>query len=216
MDISSLTSSATTTTSTAGTNSALSADFQTFLTMLTVQMQNQDPLNPVDSSDYAVQLATFSGVEQQVQTNTLLSEIQALFGTSGLVQMADWVGKEVRVAASAQYAGDPVTVTFSVPAIADQSEVIVQDQSGAEIARYAVSVTDESFDWDGTMSDGTAAAQGLYNFFVVSSSNGEVIEVEQAEIYAGVTEVQSQNGINTLILNGGVNVPADSVTAVRA
>lgn len=216
MDITSLTSSNTTNTSTSGTTSALSADFQTFLTMLTVQMQNQDPLNPVDSSDYAVQLATFSGVEQQVQTNSLLSEIQALFGTSGLVQMADWVGKEVRVAASGQYEGDPVSVSFSVPTIADHSEVIVQDQSGMEIARFDVSVTEDSFDWDGTTADGTVAAHGLYDFFVVSSSNGEVIEVEQAEIYAGVTEVQSQNGTNILILDGGIYVPADTVTAVRA
>ena len=44
----------------------ISSDFQTFLTMLTTQLQNQDPLNPVESSDFAVQLATFSGVEQQV------------------------------------------------------------------------------------------------------------------------------------------------------
>ena len=50
-------------------NSALSSDFETFLKMLTVQMENQDPLNPVDSADFAVQLATFSSVEQQVLTN---------------------------------------------------------------------------------------------------------------------------------------------------
>ena len=43
-----------------GGNSNISADFETFLKMLTVQMQNQDPLNPVDSSDYATQLATFT------------------------------------------------------------------------------------------------------------------------------------------------------------
>ena len=49
----------------------ISSDFNTFLRMLTVQMQNQDPLNPIDSADYAVQLATFSGVEQQVRTNQL-------------------------------------------------------------------------------------------------------------------------------------------------
>ena len=39
-----------------------SSDYETFLKMLTVQMQNQDPLNPVESSDFAAQLATFSSV----------------------------------------------------------------------------------------------------------------------------------------------------------
>ena len=51
----------------------ISSDFETFLKMLTVQMENQDPLNPTDSSEYAMQLATFSGVEQQVLTNDLLN-----------------------------------------------------------------------------------------------------------------------------------------------
>lgn len=59
---------------------ALTSDFDTFLRMLTVQMQNQDPLDPVDSADYAVQLATFSGVEQQVRTNELLTELSCLDG----------------------------------------------------------------------------------------------------------------------------------------
>lgn len=50
-------------------------DFTTFLTMLATQIKNQDPLNPMDGADFAVQLATFSGVEQQVQTNMLLQKI---------------------------------------------------------------------------------------------------------------------------------------------
>ena len=56
----------------------ISSDFETFLRMLTVQMQNQDPLNPIQSSDFAVQLATFSGVEQQVRTNDLLEKRKKL------------------------------------------------------------------------------------------------------------------------------------------
>ena len=55
----------------------ISSDFNTFLKMLTTQLKNQDPLNPMDNSEYAVQLATFSGVEQQVKTNTLLESLGA-------------------------------------------------------------------------------------------------------------------------------------------
>jgi flagellar basal-body rod modification protein FlgD len=62
---------------------ALTSDFETFLRMLTVQMKNQDPLNPIESSDFAVQLATFSGVEQQVKTNDLLTKLADSFGGSG-------------------------------------------------------------------------------------------------------------------------------------
>jgi len=76
-------------------------------------MQNQDPLNPVDSSDYAVQLATFSGVEQQVLTNDLLRGLAAQNGTAGLAQMANWVGMEARAVAPAFFDGAPITVLSS-------------------------------------------------------------------------------------------------------
>ncbi|MEM9127629.1 MAG: flagellar hook capping FlgD N-terminal domain-containing protein, partial [Pseudomonadota bacterium] len=59
---------------------ALTSDFETFLLMLTAQARNQDPLEPLDSSQYASQLAQFSMVEQQVQTNDLLSSLSNALG----------------------------------------------------------------------------------------------------------------------------------------
>ena len=84
---------------------AISSDFDTFLQMLTVQLKNQDPLNPVEGADYAVQLATFSGVEQQVQTNDLLRDLAAQMSGTGIAQLATWVGKEARVVAPAVFDG---------------------------------------------------------------------------------------------------------------
>ena len=101
MDVPSATSASSSpgTTGTGGTAPTISSDFNTFLRMLTVQMQNQDPLNPIDSADYAVQLATFSGVEQQVRTNQLLADMQGKFSQLGMAEMAGWIGKEARSAA---------------------------------------------------------------------------------------------------------------------
>ena len=58
------------------TQSALSADFETFIKMLTTQAKYQDPLEPLDSSEYAAQLAQFSMVEQQVLSNDLLKWLE--------------------------------------------------------------------------------------------------------------------------------------------
>ena len=71
---------------------AQASDYETFLKMLTVQMQNQDPLNPVEASDFAAQLANFSAVEQQVLTNNLLTSIEARLAATGVSQLAGWVG----------------------------------------------------------------------------------------------------------------------------
>ena len=119
----------------ASSTSAISSDFETFLRMLTVQMQNQDPLNPVDSSDYAVQLATFSGVEQAVLTNDLLASLTAQMNSSGLADMANWVGKEARAAAPAYFDGTPINITPNPSVIADRAEIVVRNVSGAEVQR---------------------------------------------------------------------------------
>jgi flagellar hook assembly protein FlgD len=109
-------------------SAAISSDFETFLKMLTVQMQNQDPLNPIDSTDYAVQLATFSGVEQQVRTNQILSELSELLGGSGLGQAAQWIGKDVLAVAPASFAGDPLTIDIPAAVYARVSEVRASDE----------------------------------------------------------------------------------------
>ena len=92
---------------------AISSDFNTFLRMLTVQMKNQDPLDPIDSADYAVQLATFSGVEQQVKTNDLLAALSGQMAISGLAEMAGWVGREARAAMPGSFDGSPITISPS-------------------------------------------------------------------------------------------------------
>ena len=215
MDINSASNNTNSSNTTLKNNSAFSSDFQTFLKMLTVQMQNQDPLDPSDPSDYAVQLATFAGVEQQAKTNSILSDLQTKFDTSGLVKLADWVGKDIRAKTSGYFDGEPIDVTFSIPTTADKSDMIVKDDDGKEVARFSLKLNDDSFEWDGHDNNGNQMAEGQYSFYVESSSKDEVIETEQTEVYSSVVEVQSSNGKNVLILNGGLTVEADSVTAIR-
>lgn len=193
----------------------ISSDFETFLKMLTVQMENQDPLNPTDSSEYAMQLATFSGVEQQVLTNDLLGALMTQMNTTGMAQMAGWVGKEARAAAPAYFDGSPISIAPNPAAIADKVELVVADEQGAEIQRYEIPVSAEPIEWAGTTTDGAPLPNGIYQFNVVSSSNGEVILDEIADVYARVEEVRSENGESILMLQGGIPVFATNVSALR-
>jgi flagellar basal-body rod modification protein FlgD len=87
--------------------SMITADFQTFLRLLTTQMQNQDPLNPMESTEFASQLAQFSGVEQQVRTNDLLTGLQAGLATQGMGQLGGWIGLEARAEMPVNFEGQP-------------------------------------------------------------------------------------------------------------
>lgn len=193
----------------------VSADFETFLKMLTVQMQNQDPLNPVDSSDYAVQLATFSSVEQQVKTNDLLAALGQQMGLTGLSQLAGWVGMEARVAAPAYFDGDPVTVYTNPPATAQSSILVVKNEAGQEVYRAPIDTAGGKVEWAGTGVNGQTVPAGNYQFDVESYADENLISSETAQIYTTVNEAKFDGTEMIVVLKGGAEVPASQVTAIR-
>src|SRR5438270_4881705 len=81
--------------STAG--STLAGNFQTFLTLLTTQLQNQNPLDPLDTNQFTQQLVQFAGVEQQLKTNDSLSQLVTLQQTTQATQALGFVGKTALV-----------------------------------------------------------------------------------------------------------------------
>ncbi|PRY77591.1 flagellar basal-body rod modification protein FlgD [Yoonia maritima] len=215
MEVTTTTATTTAVTQTAGTTSGTSGDFEMFLQMLTVQMQNQDPLNPVDSTDYATQLATFSGVEQAVMTNDLLKSLSAQLASGGLADMAAWVGKEARAATPAYFDGEPITLAPNPAVVADKAEVVVRDESGAEVQRFDVPISADPVEWAGVDTGGYPFAEGLYSFELISSLEGEILTEETVELYSTVTEVRAQDGETILILDGGVAVATSQVSALR-
>ncbi len=191
------------------------SDYETFLKMLTAQMKYQDPLNPVDSTDYATQLATFSSVEQAVLTNDLLRSLTAQMSTGGLAEMAALVGKEARSTAPAYFDGQPIQLLPQASSIADIAEVIVRNEAGEEVQRMAISPAAETAVWAGVNADGTPMESGLYSFEVVSTSNGEVIAQTPIATYNKVVEVRLEGTQTMLVLEGGFSVPSNEVSALR-
>lgn len=216
MDVTSATSAtaSTGTVSTSGT-ATISSDFNTFLRMLTVQMQNQDPLNPIDSADYAVQLATFSGVEQQVKTNQLLSDMQGKFQQLGMSEMASWIGKEARSAAAVRYDGSAVTLSPNPAVGANRAVLVVKDAQGAVVSREEIPVSAEPYQWLGAGADGNPLPAGSYSIDLESLNGDTVIATTPVEHYARVIEAKGGTGGTTLVLEGGAEVLASDVTALR-
>lgn len=195
--------------------SKISADFETFLTMLTTQMKNQDPLNPVESSDFAVQLATFSGVEQQVQTNDLLRAMGAAGAIGGLSQHAAWVGMEARSTAPVQITGSPVELHYDLPLASVAAEIVVRDGSGIELRRLAVTGPGPIV-WDGTGATGTALPQGDYAVTLESRDAAGMVTSAPVGSYARVAELRAEPGGAVAVLENGAQIPVSEITALRA
>lgn len=195
--------------------SMITSDFETFLTMLTAQLENQDPLNPVESTDYAVQLATFSGVEQQVQTNNLLKSLAGQLGVMGMADLAGWVGKEARVAAPIQFDGSPIELTGKPPAAADLTYLVVTNAAGEQVSRTNIPVSDKPITWAGVGGDGNPLPKGVYKFELESYGNGVHISTDMMSSYARVAEIQTESASMYLVLEGGSRINADDITALR-
>ena len=191
------------------------SDYETFLVMMTTQLQNQDPLDPMDSDQFAVQLATFSGVEQQVLTNDLLAELTAQSTMQSMAQMAGWVGKEARVAAPVYYDGDPITLSPNPAVAADKTVLVVTDQAGVEVARQEIPVSTAPYDWTGLAADGTPLPDGIYSLTLENYAGTDLLGTTEIEHYSTIEEARSVAGGTTLLFEGGIEVPAMYVTALR-
>lgn len=199
----------------ASERSVVTSDFQTFLRMLTAQIQNQDPLNPTPSDEFAVQLATFSSVEQQVRTNELLTALGAQFGAMGMAQFASWVGMEARAQAPVPFRGAPVTLSPNPAAVADRVELVIRDSFGREVERREIPVSTDPYVWDGIGPNGVPYLHGTYSFELVSFANGDPVGSTPVEAYLRIVEARGEGGTTVLLLDGGTRVPATEITALR-
>ena len=193
----------------------LSSDFETFLKMLTTQARYQNPLEPIDSTEYAAQLAQFSMVEQQITTNDTLTSLISSLGSNQFSTMSNWVGMDARAAMPAYFEGNPVTVYPNPAAVSDKVELVISDSAGQEVQRISLPVSDDPYTWDGTDDTGSMVPDGAYSFQIESQKDGEVILSDPAQIYANVQEAQLQNGEVVLIMAGGQAILASSVTSLR-
>lgn len=191
-------------------------DYETFLRMMTVQIRNQDPLSPMNADEFAVQLATFSGVEQQTKTNDLLEQQINLSTQSAMAQMAGWVGKEARVAAPTHFDGMTPVMLSPNPALrADRAVLVVKDASGMEVSRTDLPVTSADYEWLGLDNDGNPLPEGIYDLSLESYDGNDLMGSTPVEYYARIDEIRSSPGGITALLPGGVEVSTAIVTALR-
>lgn len=220
MDPTSTTSLSTVTapsTTTADASSGPDSDYQTFLVMMTTQMQNQDPTDPMSSDELAVQLATFSGVEQQTQTNDLMTQLLAVTNSQAMTQMAAWVGDQARVEAPVYYDGTPVTLSPNPALDATKATLVVTDANGVEVDRRDLpAVSSADYVWQGTDSSGAPLPTGVYTLTLESYQNDTLLGSTGVEYYATVEEIRSSPSGVTILVPGDIEVPSSYVTALRA
>uniref|UniRef100_A0A2A3JX72 Basal-body rod modification protein FlgD n=1 Tax=Alloyangia mangrovi TaxID=1779329 RepID=A0A2A3JX72_9RHOB len=193
----------------------LTSDFDTFLKMLTTQAQNQDPFNPVDATEYASQLASFSAVEQQVLTNDLLTGLTSLASDGGFERLASWIGLESLVPGGAYFDGSTVAFDVEVPEDAQSAILVLRDSSGTLRNKVSLVPGSARYLWDGTDLSGATLPEGLYQAEVELYQDGVLTETLPAQSYMRIDEVRRSEEGFVLTLQGGWQIGASEIAALR-
>jgi flagellar basal-body rod modification protein FlgD len=213
-------SGSTTATSSSSSSSAdLTSDFNTFLTLLSVQLQNQNPLDPMDANEFTSQLVQYAEVEQQIETNSNLETISSTLAALSVSTALSYVGSEVTVSGEiAPLSDDGIDWIYDLEDEADSVTLTIYDQDGNEIWT-ADGDTEEglhSFTWDGTNSDGEPVDADNYTLEVTAyDSDGNEIDAGIA-FTTTVTAVDTSDGDVTLELEGLMRVSVDSIQRIES
>ncbi|MFD1881700.1 flagellar hook capping FlgD N-terminal domain-containing protein [Paracoccus pacificus] len=189
-------------------------DFETFLKMLTTQFKNQDPLNPMEGSDFAVQLATFSGVEQQVRTNELLQGLAGQMGTT-LPHLTGWIGKEGKAAVPMTFTDRPLTLDIQPASGADSVILVAVNASGKAVSREEIGTGSGKVEWFGRDQSGKKLLDGQYAFRIESYSKGSLLSTSDVPVYGLINEAEVVDGQVRVTFAGGSTAPATAVTGLR-
>ncbi|MGB8401578.1 flagellar hook assembly protein FlgD [Bradyrhizobium sp.] len=190
----------------AGTTGAtLAGNFQTFLTLLTTQLQNQNPLDPLDTNQFTQQLVQFASVEQQLKSNDQLTTLVSLQQTAQSTQALGFVGKTAVVKGdTAALTNSSATWNLNVPTNSTVN-ISITSSTGQTVftGNYAVSAgSNQPFTWDGRGSDGTQLPDGQYKLTATAAdSSGSPVAVA-TQIQGAVDSVDLTQTPPLLSING--------------
>jgi flagellar basal-body rod modification protein FlgD len=186
-------------------DTTLAGNFQTFLTLLTTQLQNQNPLDPLDTNQFTQQLVQFAGVEQQLKTNDQLTSLVSLQQTAQSTQALGFVGKTAVVDGSTtNLVSSAATWNLSVPTNSNVA-ITIANSTGQNVfsGTYPVTAGDnQAFAWDGKGNDGTQWPDGKYTMTATAlDASGNPIAVS-TQIKGVVNSVDLTQQPPLLSING--------------
>lgn len=194
---------------------------QEFLQLLVAQMRNQDPINPLDSKEFAAQLAQFNSVEQLINVNSGLSTLQRsqeMMSASLTNSMAaSMTGKHVKALSSEIYLapGGQSTVQYKLNNSATDVEIIIRNENGSEVRREKLSGVaggDNQWMWDGRNDAGDRMADG--NYYVEIQASNEGSKVGALTYIEGAVGKVRYTGSGVFLNVNGVNVSIGDVEEV--
>jgi flagellar basal-body rod modification protein FlgD len=202
-----------------GQSSTKGVDFNTYLKLLTTQLKNQDPLNPQDGTEFTAQLAQFSSLEQQINSNAYLKKLTENQDYSVQSVATGYLGKEALVPGN-KLVKDAATEDFgfkldkaasrvNIEVVSSTGQVVrTIDRAGGAAGPYKLT-------WDGKTDTGTEAANGTYSLRITAQDAEGKRVTAGLLTYGRVTEVTASSGQVGLVFADGRTSTFADATSVR-
>lgn len=193
-----------------------------FLQLLVAQMENQDPINPMEGQEFASQLAEFNSVEQLIGVNdglTSLQESQEMMRSEMTNSMASSLtGKKVRALSEEinLEPGENTDINFELNNSADEVEIVIKDASGSVVRSETLNSAgsgENSWTWDGQNNDGVPVSEGQYDVEINATNGGET--VDHRMFTEGIASRVRFTGDGVNITVDGIEVPIGNIESVE-
>lgn len=182
----------------------LTNDFGDFLRLLTTQLQNQDPLNPMDSNEFTNQLVQFSQVEQAINTNKKLDDMLSLQLASISNVALGYVGMEITyTSGEAHWDGTKdIRINYALTTDAKIAKINIYDENGTLVRNMDApkSTGAHKVEWDGKDNNGNTVPVGTYSIKVDAADNQDKPISVTSAVSGTVRGIESQNGVIFLLV----------------
>jgi flagellar basal-body rod modification protein FlgD len=216
---SSTSASATAAAATSTSSQQIAGNFDEFLQLLTTQLQNQDPLDPMDTNSFTQELVEFSSVEQQIDMNTNMQTLISLQQATTDVSALQLVGSNVTIsgasAALSNASNSPATWSLTSPSAAT-ANITITNSSGQTVYTGTASLNPgaQTYTWNGQGANGVTYPDGTYNLAInATSASGSAVTVS-TQVQGVITGVDTSTNPPTLTINGQ-NVPMSEIQSIN-
>jgi len=196
--------------------SQLSSNFDTFLQLLTTQLQHQDPLDPMDTSQFTQQLVEYSQVEQQIDTNSNLQSLISQGTSQSAAYATSYLGKTVTVSGGeGSLTNGQAQWTYNLGTASTSTTLQVTDANGNVVYSGSGQTTagNSNFNWNGVDNAGNQLPDGSYTLAVKASAGGQTVTTSVTAV-GTVSEVNMIKGTPELLI-GSMEVPLTSISSVQ-
>ncbi len=197
-------------------NGTIADNFDSFLQILTTQLQNQNPLDPLDTNQFTQQLVQFADVEQSIKANKNLEALIQMSAANTATAATGFLGKRVMIQSATQTLADgKAEWSYYASGAATGGTFTVRDETGKIVWTETkdIDAGRNSFVWNGRDDDGNIVQDGKYSLTVEGTNDdGDAISVS-VEVAVTIDGIDF-SGEEPILLAGDQGVPLSMVRAV--